>query len=291
MSRLALGTAQFGLLYGVANQGGQVARADASVMVQLAKSHGVDTVDTAVAYGESETCLGEIGTQCFKVVTKLPAVPNGCANVHEWIHAQVRASLERLRTASLYGVLLHRPDQLLQNEGDALYRALLSLKDTGRVQHVGASVYAPSELEALTAKFRFDLVQAPFNLIDSRLHKTNWLRRLKDAGVEVHTRSTFLQGLLLLPRAAIPSKFAPWSDVWSGWHEWLATQRISAVEACLSFPLSFPEIDRVVVGADNVAQLQEIISASRREVLTGLPDLHCDAEDLDLINPAHWARL
>ncbi len=77
MSHLALGTAQFGLTYGIANQNGQVTRSAAKAMLQLAADYGIDTLDTAIAYGESETCLGEVGTQGFKLVTKLPAVPPG----------------------------------------------------------------------------------------------------------------------------------------------------------------------------------------------------------------------
>ncbi len=287
--RLALGTAQFGLPYGIANQDGQVTRPAAKAMLQLAASSCIDTLDTAIAYGESEICLGEAGTQGFKVVTKLPAVPHGCADVRDWVQEQVAASLSRLGIRAVYGLLLHRPQQLLEAEGKALYQALQGLKETGQVQKVGVSIYAPSELEVLTSRYRFDLVQAPFNLVDRRLRTTGWLQRLRDEGVEIHTRSAFLQGLLLIPPAAIPDKFAPWSDLWSKWHDWLAHDTTLAVQACLAYPLSFPEIDRVVVGADSVSQLEQTISAATRIAPVDLPDLHCDAENL--INPARWCQL
>src|SRR3989338_1375415 len=197
MMRLAIGTAQFGLHYGIANQGGQVTRSAAKAMLQLAAENGIDTLDTAIAYGESETCLGEVGTQGFKLVTKLPAVPDDCADVSGWVQEQVAASLARLGVNVVYGLLLHRPEQLLRSEGKALYHTLQNLKETGQVQKVGISIYAPSELEVLTKQYCFDLVQAPFNLVDCRLHTSGWLKRLKDEGVEIHTRSAFLQGLLL----------------------------------------------------------------------------------------------
>ena len=289
MNRLALGTAQFGLSYGIANQDGQVTRPAAKAMLQLAAANGIDTLDTAIAYGESETCLGEIGVRGFKLVTKLPAVPDSCADVSGWVQEQVATSLGRLGVRALYGLLLHRPEQLLGTSGKALYQTLQVLKETGLVQKVGVSVYAPSELEALIPQYHFDLVQAPFNLMDRRLHTTGWLQRLKYEGVEIHTRSAFLQGLLLMPQTAIPPKFAPWSDLWGKWHEWLSGHNISAVQACLAFPLSVPEIDRVVVGADNVSQLVQIISAAASDVPSDLPDLSCDAENL--INPARWSHL
>ncbi len=289
MSRIALGTVQFGLPYGIANKEGQVTRSAAKAMLQLAAAKGVDTLDTAIAYGESESCLGEAGIQGFKVVTKLSAVPDGQDDVKGWVREQVMASLSRLGTASLYGVLLHRPGQLLGVDGKILYQALRDLKEVGLVQKIGVSIYAPGELDALIPQYRFDLVQAPLNLIDRRLFVSGWLDRLKQDGAEVHTRSAFLQGLLLMPRSAISSKFAPWTGLWDKWHNWLACHSVTAVQACLAFPLSLPEVDRVVVGADSKSQLEQIIAMSFGAVPDDLPDLCC--EDENLINPACWSAL
>ena len=287
--RLALGTAQFGLPYGIANQAGQVTRSAAKAMLGLAAANGIDTIDTAIAYGESEAYLGEVGVQGFKLVTKLPAVPDGCDDVKGWVQGQVAASLARLGVKAVYGLLLHHPDQLLESGGKALFHAVQGVQDTGQVQKVGVSIYAPSELEALTQRYRFDLIQVPFNLVDRRVHATGWLQRLKDEGIEVHTRSAFLQGLLLMPQATRPAKFSPWSELWSTWHEWLSRHSVSAVQACLAFPLSFSEIDRVVVGADSVNQLEQIIRAATSAAPVDFPDLHCEAEDL--INPVCWCHL
>jgi aryl-alcohol dehydrogenase-like predicted oxidoreductase len=112
---------------------------------------------------------------------------------------------------------------------------------------------------------------------------------MKDRGIEVHTRSAFLQGLLLIPQALIPAKFTQWSVLWDRWHDWLSRHDASPVQACLAFVLAFPEIDRVVVGADGVGQLKQIISAANGALQNDLPDLSCDAEDL--INPSRWKDL
>lgn len=287
--RLALGTVQFGLSYGIANRAGQVSRQEVKKMLHLAAAHGINTLDTAIAYGESEACLGEVGVQGFKLVTKLPAVPDSCADVSGWVQEQFTASLARLGVSKVYGLLLHRSDQLLGRDGKVLYRALQCLKEAGQVQKVGVSIYSPRELDMLVPQYRCDLVQAPFNLVDRRLHVSGWLQRLKHEGVEIHTRSAFLQGLLLMPRSAIPSKFTPWSTLWDNWHDWLAGHSVSPVRACLAYPLSFPEVDRVVIGADSEVQLAQIIDAGLHGISDELPDLHCDDENL--INPANWSRL
>lgn len=289
MNLLALGTAQFGLPYGIANRAGQVARTEARAMLQLASEHGVDTIDTAIAYGDSEKCLGEIGINGFKLVTKLPAVPDSCTDITTWINEQVRASLTRLGVPTAYGLLLHKSEQLLGPKGAEVYRALQVLKNDGQVKKLGVSIYSPSELDALLPYYDIDLVQAPFNLVDQRLHRTGWLKRLKDNGVEVHTRSAFLQGLLLMAEADLPAQFAPWSVLWHRWQKWLLENDTTSLQACLAFLMPFTEIDRVVVGADSVKHLAQILSVTSRASIGELPDLYC--EDENLINPAQWLTL
>jgi len=287
--RLALGTAQFGFSYGIANQTGQVMQADISKMLKLALSNGIDTLDTAIAYGESETCLGEFGTEGFKIVTKLPSLPENYSDVNSWVREQVSGSLARIGVSAVYGLLLHHPVQLIESNGTKLFYALQELKQAGFIKNVGISIYSPTELDVLPKRFHFDIVQAPFNLVDRRLHITGWLQRLKEDDVEIHTRSSFLQGLLLMSGENRPSKFAPWSDLWKKWHKWLADQNVSAVQACLAFSLSFPEIDRVIVGADSVKQLQQIIEAASTVTVIQFPNLSCDDENL--INPSRWSQL
>jgi len=287
--RLALGTVQFGLQYGIANQAGQMSRDQARSMLMLAADQGIDTLDTAIAYGESETRLGELGVGSFKTITKLPAFPEGLADVTSWVQSQVHSSMGRLGVSTLYGLLLHRSEQLLGLQGSALFQALQALKASGKVQKIGVSIYSPRELDAIYPAFPLDLVQAPFNLVDRRLQSSGWLQRLKAAGVEVHTRSAFLQGLLLMPVAERPTKFSAWSEIWASWQHWLVGRNISPAQACLGFALAQPDIDRVVVGADSLKQLQQLIDAASAPVLSDFPDLDCDDEAL--INPSQWSHL
>ena len=287
INRLAIGTVQFGQAYGVANKTGQVPQQEVEAMLHLAVTNGIDTLDTAIAYGDCERTLGKAGVQRFKVVTKLSEVPKGCPDVSSWVHDQVFASLARLGVSSLYGLLLHRPAQILGSQGKNLYRPLQELKEKGLVRKIGISIYNPADLEEISKAFRFDLVQAPLNLMDRRLQKTGWLKKLKDKAVEIHTRSAFLQGLLLMSPETIPARFAPWSDLWNRWHSWLAENKSPAVATCLAFPLSFPEIDRVVVGSDSLSQLTQIIEATKNLPAGDFPEISCDDESL--VDPSRWA--
>ena len=289
MSQLALGTVQFGLPYGVSNQLGQVSLLAVKAMLQLASSHAIDTLDTAIAYGSSESSLGQTGTSAFKVVSKLPEVPATCTDVNAWVQEQVAGSLARLGINRLYGLLLHKPDQLFEEKGSEIYQALQRLKQVGSIQKMGVSIYAPQQLDALVPRYSFDLVQAPLNLIDRRLQTSGWLQRLAFEGVEVHTRSAFLQGLLLMPQTVLPAWFAQWPDVWTKWYKWLSDHDVSALQACLAYPLSLAGVSRVVVGADSPDQLAQIISAAVHAPIADLPDLQ--STDENLVNPARWSLL
>lgn len=285
-SKIALGTAQFGLAYGVANQSGQVKRSDGSAILNEALSQGIDTIDTAIAYGNSEDCLGEIGVHDFHVISKLPMAPNG-VSIASWVGDQIASSLRRLHIDRLHGLLLHQPSQLLSDIGSDIIEALLQARDRGLVNKIGISIYDPSELDAILTLFPLDIIQAPLNLVDRRLVSSGWLGRLKDRGIEVHTRSTFLQGLLLMDRQLIPEYFSKWDALWDIWQADLENSTLNALQHCLAYPLSFDGVDRVVVGVDGIDQLKEILSAAKMIDLS-VAHSEIQSEDLDLINPSLW---
>jgi aryl-alcohol dehydrogenase-like predicted oxidoreductase len=216
-NRIVLGTVQFGLPYGIANQNGQVSRSETAAILDHAWSAGLDTLDTAIAYGESEQRLGEINVEKWRVITKLSAIPENCSDVTSWAQKSLLSSLERLRIPKLYGMLLHRSKDLLGPHGDSLYNALLAGKDQGFVEKIGVSIYDPKELDSLPTKFKFDLVQAPYNIIDRRLALSGWLTKLHQAGTEIHVRSVFLQGLLLMKAEKKPLIFNRWQQLWLVW--------------------------------------------------------------------------
>lgn len=284
--KLALGTAQFGLAYGIANTEGQVT-ADAAVKILvLARAAGMDTIDTAIAYGESEQRLGEAGVGGWHIVSKLPAIPDDCSDVSGWVSTNVDASLARLKVPRLRGLLLHRPGQLLGTNGRQLYQALLQLKDAGKVEKIGISIYEPAELDELCAQYVFDLVQAPFNVFDRRLATSGWLHRLHAEGVEVHARSAFLQGLLLTTAGKSPPGFERWEPLWASWRAWTTDARLNPLRAALGHVLSYPEIACVVVGVDSLGQLIEILACAE-SAQQRAPDTLATV-DPDLLNPARW---
>lgn len=288
-ARIALGTVQFGVEYGISNTGGKVAAEEVASILSFSRDSGLDMLDTAIAYGDSEAALGRNNLSAFQVVSKLPGMPDATEDVDHWVSASLSGSLARLGCQQLYGLLLHRPGQLLEPRGPQLYEALARARQSGLVRNIGVSVYSPEELEQLTARYRFDLVQIPFNVLDQRLLTSGALARLKASGTEVHVRSLFLQGLLLMEPALRPQKFAPWASWLHNYDVWLTEQGYSPLEGCLRAAAGVAGIDRLVVGVDSLDQLQQITRVMNREPVA-LPS-HLSCTDERLLNPGNWGIL
>ena len=209
------------------------------------------------------------------------------SDVDFWINSQINNSLLRLNVSSVSGVLLHRPLQLLERNGVQLWNSLEDLKERGIIKKIGFSVYGPDDLDRLwKSGFLPDIVQAPYNIFDQRLKDSGWLSKLNDNKVEVHTRSVFLQGLLLMPSNKRPKYFSKWNNLFNEWDLWLKTNNISGLEAALNFALSEYLIDKIIVGVDNKTQLSEVISASKKYTLC-VPKI-LNTTDEKLINPSLW---
>lgn len=286
--KLALGTAQLGLDYGVANTTGKISPDEARAIMACARESGVGMLDTAVAYGDSEARLGQLGVAGFEVVSKLPAVPDDVGDVRAWVFGLVRQSLDLLQTPRLYGLLLHRPIQLTESRGSEIAEALAAVKAEGLVLKTGVSIHVPSALDALYPTYRPDIVQAPLNLFDTRLVQSGWTRRLHADGVELHVRSIFLQGVLLMPPAERPERFARWAEHFALYDAWMNAHGKDATDVCVGYALSFPEVARVIVGVDTAAQLRRIVAATRTDAMEYPASL--GSPDPDLLNPLVWMR-
>ena len=285
--RIALGTAQFGMPYGIANASGQVTPEEVGRILRKAKECGISTLDTAVVYGESEKVLGAAGVEDFNVISKLPPLPKEDINVAAWVDGHVEQSLDRLRLSRLDGLLLHRPEDLQGRQGVVLSNVLRSLKEDGRVGKMGISIYEIAEVEPAMQVMEIDMVQAPFNLVGRQLSDSGLLDRLALDGIEVHVRSVFLQGLLLLPIHQLCEKFPVWEDLWAVWDDWLKKTATTPAQACLNFVRSFKSIHRIVLGVDSLSQLNELLAYQDPQETISFPNIAC--ADADLVNPARWS--
>jgi len=286
--KLALGTAQFGLDYGVSNSFGQVKLLEVKSILEEAKKYNIDTLDTAILYGNSESILGEIGVDQFNVVTKLPPIPKDTSDIDLWVNNQVKSSLKKMHIDGVSGLLLHKSSDLLEASKMQLFDSLCKLKDDGIVNKIGVSIYNPDELDAIESHgIKIDIIQAPFNILDRRLESSGWLHKLNLAGIEVHTRSVFLQGLLLQKKEQRNPYFNKWNNYFKIFDEWVKDTRQTPLGASLNFSNSYKSINKVIVGVQKKTQLTEILASISQDSQFSVPS-ELEIDDLMLINPSNW---
>jgi len=290
MSRaaLGLGTVQWGIPYGIANKAGQTPRSEVRVILERARAHGVKLLDTASQYGEAEIVLSENNPSAFQIVTKTPSFGGeSITPEHALALANTfRGSLERLGVDLTYGLLLHRVDDLFRPGGEKLLRVMEDLKEQGLVRKIGISVYDEQQIDAVLRLFTPDIVQLPFNVLDQRLLQSGHIAKLHDAGAEIHVRSVFLQGLLLMRLAQVPEYFDPIRPLLVRWHEAAADQDMTPIQAALAFVRDTAGVDVVLVGVENAKQINDCISDFGLDTTFGAAGLACN--DKHYVNPTCW---
>jgi aryl-alcohol dehydrogenase-like predicted oxidoreductase len=292
LPRLCVGTVQFGLDYGISNRSGRPDEAEISRILQYAAEAAVGYLDTAVEYGDAEELIGRCLPPGYlpRIVTKLPAIKEETISPRhkQLISDTISRSLDRLRTKRLHAILLHKVMDLAKAGSGYIVEALQNAQQNGQADLIGASVYDEKQIYLTRQHFEPKLIQLPFNVLDRRLAKSGVLADLKSAGVEIHARSIFLQGLLLIEPRQLPEFFAPLrrhlDSLRAGW----APRGLTPLSGSLAFVLEQPEIDVVVVGVNRTDELAEIVESIRRRSGRRSGFESDFAIDPMYLNPAQW---
>lgn len=281
IKKLALGTVQFGLDYGISNRDGQTPEKEVKEILALAHQSGIKTLDTAWAYGSSEQILGKTlpFNHAFEIISKFPTVDPG-----RTLSDYARESLDRLGIKQFYGYLAHTADVLKQN--NALWSQLQQLKAEGLVLKVGYSLYSPSELQyLLNMNMMPDLVQVPYNIFDRRFEPH--FEMLRDNGVEIHTRSAFLQGLFFTDPEKLPTFFDSVKlQLKQVRDKFSSSSDLSA--SLLYFCASHPAVSRVVVGVNTADQLSDNLNGLKDVKSAEWPLFFL--KDESILLPYHWPK-
>lgn len=285
MSKIALGTAQFGMDYGINNKRGKIPREEVFEILNRASEYGIDTLDTAYAYGESETIIGEFIRDCnkkFKIISKLPK-----CEIKE-VKNMFASSLKRLNTDMLYGYIIHSFKDYMENH--EIWNILEDIKSDGKVKKTGFSVYTPDELDYLKKnKLKIDIIQVPYSIFDRRFER--YFDELKNNGVEIHVRSVFLQGLVFKNPEELSSYFVKIKEKITKLNSLSGRLNVPIAALCLNFAVLNRFIDKVIVGVDSIENFTEIIDSSEHIPVTRnvYEDFFCFREDDEkIILPTNW---
>ncbi|MCB9231348.1 MAG: aldo/keto reductase [Bacteroidia bacterium] len=259
MGKIALGTVQFGLNYGINNSGGQIPEDEVGRILELAAQGGIEVLDTAAAYGNSEDVLGKSLTKLgksFKIVSKL--APGSKA---DFVKTSFSNSLQKLNQESLHGFLIHHFQNL--KDDPQIWPEMRKLQQSGKVKRVGISLYHPHEAEFLWKQgIDFQIVQVPYSIFDQRFEKV--FPEMKKRGVEIHVRSVFLQGLFFKNPAQLPAHFQSVKNKIDRLQHLARSNGFSIADLCLGFALNNSFIDQVVIGVDSLKNLEENLAVNSR---------------------------
>ena len=303
--KLVLGTAQLGMAYGVNNYKGQPNSKESESIIKLAISNGIEYLDTAREYGDSEKVIGKVvkGSWASRVqiITKLSAL-SACSNIADkntinaFIDKSIYESLFYLDKRNIDVLLLHRFEHL-KCWDHAVWERLNYHKEQARINSLGVSVQSPDELlEALKVK-SIEYIQLPFNILDNRWDDAVYevLKQKKERNLTIHVRSIYLQGLLL-------------SDSNSSWHKagvedyrtintWLnqlidTLGRSSISDLCVAYVNSAEWIDGLVIGMETVEQFKENMKLLMNPKLntSQIAQIESSRPEIpsSLLNPAKW---
>jgi aryl-alcohol dehydrogenase-like predicted oxidoreductase len=289
--KLGIGTVQFGVDYGISNQSGQTPPSEVKKILKLASEHQICYLDTAASYGESESALGNAfpPSHSFRVITKTPtfsSISKIEAKHAEAIQESIETSLERLKCNSVYGILVHHFDDVMKPGGMRLIDRLKQLQCEGFVEKIGISVYSAEQIDLILQDFEIDLIQIPISVLDQRIVGSGHLKKLKARNIEIHARSVFLQGLLLMPIDLVPAYFKPIRSNLERYHTFLNEHNFSPIEAALGFVSNLEEVDVVLCGIADSGQLQDLIQTNPVPKEIDWADF--GSSDPYMVNPALW---
>jgi len=289
ISKLALGTVQFGLEYGIANKIGQPSIKEVKKIIDYVQEHGINCFDTAAAYGSSEEVLGKVLKKTKKayIISKISS-----DNFVDNCQKHIDLSLKRLQTKGLYAILLH--DSKLLSQWDKSFDALISnLIDSKKIKYFGVSIYTENDFDNALANDMISIIQIPFNLFDQRALKLNWFEKAKAKNKLIFIRSIYLQGLFFMDKNSLPKKLEKAKQYLNQLHDYCKHLNTSVDKLALSFVNSTAKENIILFGCDSFLQAQENIETfNNLENLSDsiISELHKSFKNVpeDIYNPTRW---
>jgi aryl-alcohol dehydrogenase-like predicted oxidoreductase len=285
--KLAIGTVQFGLDYGINNDTGMTPDREVNKILAYCLDKGINVLDTAHLYGESEKVLGRFNKiEKFRIITKTPHFKNEVLTESDasLLEETYNTSIKRLKRIP-DGLLIHNGNDLLRCGGERLYEKMLAMKNDERVSAIGVSLYSPEQCEKLIERYEFDLVQLPMSVYDQRFLLSGMIDRLFSRNVEIHVRSAFLQGLLLMDK--LPRHFRSIFHIHKNFIAYCKSIGKTPLQVATMFIIGNDKVSKLVAGVNNKRQLIEI--AENSVFSTDQSKLRSfSIDDESIINPSKW---
>jgi aryl-alcohol dehydrogenase-like predicted oxidoreductase len=302
ISKLTLGTVQLGMNYGIANKIG-MPNADAICDILVAALHGgINIIDTSIDYGNSEKIIGEFIKSKKKndlnIVTKFNLVNNKSINLNQIrkeIYEQVNSSISTLGIDKIPVYLFHQgKGQDMESYAEPVSLVLSELKKDGLISVGGVSFFNPDDVHIILENQEFQAVQIPINVFDQRLIVDGTLAKMKERNKIVFARSVYLQGLFFLNPAGLTGNLISAFPYLQKIKTLSDEVGMTIHEMCFSFVRDLCGISSMVVGAENVTQVNDNIKLLDAPALS--PEFRSKISNIfkdvpkTIITPALWKK-
>ncbi len=279
-SKVILGVTQFGLNYGILNQHNSNKKKKLKQILNFSKKKGINSIYSSKYYGNANKFLATENLNYFKLYIKFKSQDLLKKNFLE----DFEKMKKKLKKNNLI-LMLDRFENLKKRERLKIYNILLDLKKDKKINKFGYSIYSFKNLKKICHEFKPNILQCPYNVIDRRLEEKKLLQFLKINKIEIHVRSIFLQGLLILHYSKHPRKFLNWKKIFKKFDDQIQHYKISNLDWCLNFIEKNKYINKILLGVDNIDQLREICSFKNNGKIK-FPKMY--VKDEKLINPSKW---
>ena len=281
---LVLGTAQFDEKYGIRRIEKKLNFKLKKKLIFFLKKNKINSIDTASNYKNAEYDLGRIGVKKFDIITKIPKL-NANLDIKKQLSFYVLNSLNKLKIENINTLLIHDIAELKKKNKFEYVDFLKYLKKKKIVKKIGISIYNFNDLNKVIKFWIPDVLQIPYNILDRRIENKKFLKIIKNYKIEIHVRSIFLQGLLVKKNKN--KKFRKWEKIFNQWFLWCRQNNIKPFEAAYLFVKQNPNIKKIIVGVENISQLNKILKIKKK--IDQFPNFNC--KDKQLLNPFNWNKL
>jgi aryl-alcohol dehydrogenase-like predicted oxidoreductase len=281
--KLVIGTVQFGMNYGIANQNGQVDENEIESILNFAYENDINTLDTAKIYGNSEKSIGNYLKKTDKSWDVITKVKYSDKSIFE----QIQDSKEKL-TVRPFVILAHTAELYLNQEFQS---KLQEAKVKGLINRFGVSLYNEKEInQVLATELKPEIIQLPMNIRDTRLYRCGILSKLFNKGIEIHVRSALLQGLFYLSKTDLKRRFSDALPQLDKLKSIAAKVDLTIAELSLLWLVNLKEVRKVIIGLDDVNQLKAHLVTLKKNVDSSVFEeaLSIRYENENILNPSLW---
>jgi len=266
---IILGTAQFGLDYGISNKKGKLIKKESTDILKSASSLGIEILDTSQLYGNAEELIGDIKsiTSKFKVNTKIQFDSKEFSSQYplKSMDIKLKKSLNKIRSENLNALMVHNGENFVDNS-KGLIEWAKNNKRNGKFKYFGISIYQDKFLTENILK-NLDFIQIPFSIINQEAEKNGIVKICKKYNVDIHVRSIFSQGLIFIDHSCLPKWIEPNDKkIFLQIQRLLRLESYSIIQFCCSFIRSKEWIKSVTIGVTSVSELQDLLGFLKEKI-------------------------